>query len=745
MAKHILSTIKPKDKENFNAAESVQEAYEWLTKEFGTKNCRRPAGTNQNFTNCTCVTFLADEQNKDTAMFLAEYLVRYAGMVRNVRRDLMYEWEKVAQMLLANDSSDKLVYMMPGIPVGAGLAQRLICRNALLGFLNEGRKSWLSAMKGPAFVHAGLGKKGILSGRGKANIEVYESLNTFFSELKQEAQPFATRIIREQTGLTTRDDDPDDVLLPPHFSKHQMYARWCYSQGWIVEKASSAKTTYKSLADFTPRPHDDDEDIPLWPEGSTGLKPVSWPTFLRYWKRNFPHLKIRKNGADTCTDCQILCNQFRTRQARADRRRARTNQASDEDESWDSTESEDSLDGNTDELEEQVEGEVEMMAAMVEEARKHVSAYQVQRNMARSIINLARHDIKYILSSLCRRTVLTIDMGQNLCLPNFEGEQPGDTFYLSPLTVLLFGVVDNVTIDKKDRMNAYIWQEFEGDRGANNIASCLLMDLKRRGFFDRPNYGELTYIADNCGGQNKNKIVVRFLMWLVENKVFPRVRLFFLVKGHTKNAADRMFNLLKNSYHNKDLFSYEQLHATLNENQYVDVFKMRPCHFHDHRKWQDKFYRNPAAGEFKRTHVFTICSANNGIPAIGNREFSATTLLKQDTTESTIRYDNLLPTTKNRKARKKTPEVRAREIAKMEENLEQLVPTGLKPIKQVELYKKWRPLLPEEFRDSTCPRPSDEVINSIKERNREKSKLRTKQKKLQTAKEISDKNSEKTS
>ena len=89
------------------------------------------------------------------------------------------------------------------------------------------------------------------------------------------------------------------------------------------------------------------------------------------------------------------------------------------------------------------------------------------------------------------------------------------------------------------------------------------------------------------------------------------------------------------------------------------------------------------------------------------------------------------------------PEVRAREISKMEENLEQLIPTALKPIKQVELWKKWGPLIPETYRADTCPKPSDEVINSIKARNREKSKIRKEQKKLKNTKEISDKISEK--
>jgi hypothetical protein len=192
---------------------------------------------------------------------------------------------------------------------------------------------------------------------------------------------------------------------------------------------------------------------------------------------------------------------------------------------------------------------------------------------------LAQLDVSNHLPSLFQRKVLTIDTGQNLCLPNFEGDQPGDTYYMSPLTVYLFGVVDNSPQNGGDQMNAFIWQEFEGDRGANNIASCLLRDLKLRGMMSRPNFGELVYIADNCGGQNKNMHVVRFLMWLVETKVFPKVTLFFLVKGHTKNAADRMFNLLKLTYNCKDIFTYDQLFDVLNANEHVHVHKMEPCHF----------------------------------------------------------------------------------------------------------------------------------------------------------------------
>ena len=183
MPQHVLRTIKPKDK-NFNAADAVSEVYDWIRNDFATKNCRRPSGSNQNFTNCSCLHFLADENNSRQGMYLAEYLVRYAGMTRDVKRDLLYEWAKVASVLLSIDPENKLPYMLPGIPANGDDPQQMICRNALLGLLNEGMKSWKTAMKGPTFIHGSTGKKGIDSGRGKPNIEVNASLNLFFNELK---------------------------------------------------------------------------------------------------------------------------------------------------------------------------------------------------------------------------------------------------------------------------------------------------------------------------------------------------------------------------------------------------------------------------------------------------------------------------------------------------------------------------------------------------------------------------------
>eukprot|EP00957_Ditylum_brightwellii_P015066 1136749-Ditylum_brightwellii.AAC.1 len=80
-----------------------------------------------------------------------------------------------------------------------------------------------SSLRRPGKAHSLKGIKGAKSCRQKSYGKIYGSLDEFFERLKEEATPFATRIIREQTGTTTRDDNPDDVVLPLYMTKHKIY------------------------------------------------------------------------------------------------------------------------------------------------------------------------------------------------------------------------------------------------------------------------------------------------------------------------------------------------------------------------------------------------------------------------------------------------------------------------------------------------------------------------------------------
>ena len=176
--KHVFKDMKPNDKD-FNAADAVQDAFHWIVNDFAKYKCRLPSGSNQRETKCRCTGFLAEDANSQKAMYLAEYLVHYAKMKRETRRELLYEWAKVAKVVQAADSGNKKTpYLLPGITVDDDEEHPMICRNALQRLLNEGRRSWTSAMKGP-LVDGRLGKTGVNSSKGLANIEIYNSLNLF--------------------------------------------------------------------------------------------------------------------------------------------------------------------------------------------------------------------------------------------------------------------------------------------------------------------------------------------------------------------------------------------------------------------------------------------------------------------------------------------------------------------------------------------------------------------------------------
>ena len=89
----------------------------------------------------------------------------------------------------------------------------------------------------------------------------------------------------------------------------------------------------------------------------------------------------------------------------------------------------------------------------------------------------------------------------------------------------------------------------------------------------------LTVVMDNCSGQNKNNTVLRLALWLVEMQYFKEVCFTFYIRGHTKNACDRLFNQMKRNYHKSQVFTMQELIARLNEQPNVTVLQATPSFF----------------------------------------------------------------------------------------------------------------------------------------------------------------------
>ena len=68
----------------------------------------------------------------------------------------------------------------------------------------------------------------------------------------------------------------------------------------------------------------------------------------------------------------------------------------------------------------------------------------------------------------------------------------------------------------------------------------------------------------------------------------------------------------------------------------------------------------------------------------------------------------------DRDFRKNNDENRKRAMKRNQAKIKMLTPPGLRDIKQVELYKKWRKFMPDkETANLVCPKPPDDVMQRV--------------------------------
>ena len=83
----------------------------------------------------------------------------------------------------------------------------------------------------------------------------------------------------------------------------------------------------------------------------------------------------------------------------------------------------------------------------------------------------------------------------------------------------------------------------------------------------------------------------------------------FLVVGHTKNAADRLFNSLKHEYRKKNLYTMEDLITSLDVSDCVTVVPTVPEDFMNYDAFFKDLFRDLAC-KVKQNHIFA-CSEND--------------------------------------------------------------------------------------------------------------------------------------
>lgn len=497
----------------------------------------------------------------------------------------------------------------------------------------------------------------------------------FLEEIKgKEGAPYASRFIRHITGIGIRNAEVNNVELPSSMGHRALYARFCHEQGKQV--LVDDKGNYGSIKDMQDRTDDE------W--GNAESLPVcAYSTFCDIWKRRFPNLKVRPPSEDTCNDCHIIRNRFRYKQPTA-----------------------------------QDEEEVSEQEELIMAAAQHVESARAQRALIDSRIADARTDRSLPLAQRQLIDTIVIDYAQNLDLPHFGAEQPGETYYFTPKTVFSFGVAD-VSLARA-RLYAYCYEEENGKKGGNNVASMIIHFLKLTNRLIRTAAGEpvrrkrLTIAADNCGGQNKNNHVIRMALYLVESGFYEEVEIIFYVKGHTKNTCDRSFNLMKKGYHKRDIYTYDcpreadNLCNVLGMSRDIEIVKVKDQDFFkDWYSFLNKLYTRLADGTIKDNHIFRVTAA------------AGSTKIRVMTDDTPGCEFNELQNLKKRGVSEQ-----ARQDILKNQLPNALEPPGLREIKQVELYRKWRKFVPEEFQDEICPKPPDEVLNRIRDEKTKKARAK---------------------
>jgi DNA-binding transcriptional regulator GbsR (MarR family) len=260
-------------------------------------------------------------------------------------------------------------------------------------------------------------------------------------------------------------------------------------------------------------------------------------------------------------------------------------------------------------LAEPISEEISEMEKMLKRAAIHVEQAEKQRNMdnyyEEKAVSDAKNDVPFGEATF----KCTGDYGQVIMLPSFAKEQPGFVYYTSKWSVQNFGFVNHAYkyTDGRDpqcHMDAHIFQEGVSQKGANSVASLVVKSLKDWGIIREGEVGgHLVISFDNCGGQNKNNCMIQLLMYLYERGYFKKITFLFLVAGHTKNACDRIFNLLKQDYRKKNLFTMDELEDALSKSSYVTVKRAKPEDFLDYTEFLAKFY-NKLPNQINQNHVF---------------------------------------------------------------------------------------------------------------------------------------------
>ena len=275
----------------------------------------------------------------------------------------------------------------------------------------------------------------------------------------------------------------------------------------------------------------------------------------------------------------------------------------------------------------------------------------------------------------------SFDYAQQVHFP-FNSQQPGPIFFKTPRKCGIFGMSCEPT---STQVNYLIDEADDVGKGANATISLVHNFLQNHGLKE----SHLLLHADNCVGQNKNNMVIQYLVWRVITRLSDTIELSFMLVGHTKFAPDRFFGLFKRLYRKSLVDTMDDIVRVVEESSIAGKNKAqltvssngtRHVHWIDWSKVFSEFFK-PIPG-ITSFHHFKVSKEKPGIVTCkeyANSEEQTFNIFKKGVTASSL------------KGRKPTP----------------ILPKGLDAKRQWYLYDEIRPFCSTNLaKDVTCPKPS---------------------------------------
>jgi hypothetical protein len=138
----------------------------------------------------------------------------------------------------------------------------------------------------------------------------------------------------------------------------------------------------------------------------------------------------------------------------------------------------------------------------------------------------------------------------------------------------------------------------------------------------------------------------------------------------------------------------DQMVDCLNTQPHVTFMEVKADIFKDYETLFSSFYNQFPPRTIQKNHIFWVDSTNSTTMMM-KTSHDAQSMITTISKENKFSHDN-----------------RLRQLKAV--SLSAITCPGIKPIKQVELYKKWQLFIPHQFHYQICPRPTDEGLKVVR-------------------------------